>query len=113
MISKTDKAELKKKLEESKASLEKELKGLRKPADMDGGEVDSFDGETDEAEEFSANMGMAESLKQRHEAVIEALGKMERGGYGVCEKCGMDIELDLLKVDPESKFCKMCKKAKA
>ena len=57
------------KLEATRATLEKELAGLRKPSSMDGGEVDAFDGETDEAEEFSANMGMAESLKQRHEAV--------------------------------------------
>ena len=109
-LSNADRASLKKKLEETKALLEKELKGLRKPTDLGGTEVDAFDAEADEAEEFSANAGMAESLKQRHEAVVEALGKMETGGYGMCEKCGKEIELELLGIDPESRFCKTCKK---
>ncbi|PIY58866.1 hypothetical protein COY97_01965 [Candidatus Wolfebacteria bacterium CG_4_10_14_0_8_um_filter_39_64] len=35
---------------------------------------------------------------------------MEKKKYGVCEKCGKKISLDILKLAPESRLCKECKK---
>jgi DnaK suppressor protein len=105
------KEELKKKLEQLKKQLDAELKNFKTPTEM-GSEIDAFDTEADEAEEFSANAGMAQAVQDRHEAVISALNKMERGGYGSCESCSKEIELELLKVDPESRWCKACKALK-
>jgi len=34
-----------------------------------------------------------------------ALGKIQNGTYGVCEKCGVPIEPEILSIDPESRFC--------
>lgn len=112
MIDQKIKAELKKKLESLKAQLEAELKDFRKPTEM-GSEIDAFDTEADEAEEFSANAGMAISVQERHEAVVAALGKMESGTYGVCESCKSEIESALLEADPESRLCKSCKAKKS
>ena len=106
------KTELKKKLEALRAQLEKELQGFKNPTEM-GDEIDALDTEADEAEEFSANAGMAQAVQDRHEAVVAALAKMERGGYGVCEGCGGAIEVALLDVDPESRWCKSCKAKQA
>lgn len=109
MIDENKKIEYKRKLEALKEMLTKELNDLRKPTEM-GNEVDAFDTEADEAEEFSANAGMAQAVQDRHEAVIAALGKLEAGTYGICESCKKEIEPALLDADPESHLCKGCKK---
>lgn len=93
------------KLEKIQKELEAQLKRLNAPVDM-GDDIDSFDEETDEATEFSANMGMVSTLKRRHTRVLDALTKIDKGTYGLCEKCGQPIELEILKVDPESRLCK-------
>ncbi len=108
MIDQKTKDELKGKLEQLRQQLEKELAAFQKPTDM-GDDIDAGDEEADEAEEFSANMGMAQSVKQRHEQVVAALGKIVSNTYGKCDQCGMEIELELLSVNPESPLCKMCK----
>ncbi len=98
-------AQLKSKLEATKIELEKEMAELSKNPDM-GSDVDAFDEETDEAEEFSANMGMLESVKERYQSVKDALAKMAAGTYGYCEKSHKEIELEVLLADPESRYCK-------
>lgn len=108
MIDASKKQEFKKRLEALADQLSAELKQLSSPSEL-GDEIDALDTEADEAEEFSANAGMAQAVSQRHEAVMVALGKLERGGYGVCEGCGGEIELAMLDIDPESRWCKACK----
>lgn len=97
------------KLQALKAQLDVEMKDFKNPTQL-GDEIDALDTEADEAEEFSANAGMAQAVQDRHEAVIAALGKLEDGTYGVCESCHKEIELALLEVDPESRLCRSCKK---
>jgi len=113
MIDPQTKERLRGKLEELKGQLAKELKDFKSPTDMGGSEIDALDAEADEAEEFSANAGMAISVAQRHEAVVAALGKMDKGTYGTCESCKGEIEAALLEADPESRLCKACKAKKS
>lgn len=88
-----------------------QMNRLRKPVDM-GSDVESnFDGQADETEEEVANLGMVETLKRRAHRVDDALNKIEQGKYGICEKCGKEIETALLEIDPESRYCKACKAA--
>ena len=103
--------ELKKRLEKTKEKLESEIADLKKPVDM-GDDIDHFDEEADEAEEFSANMGMLQTLKMRYERVKRALMRMAGRSYGTCVKCGQNIEIEVLNADPESDFCKNCKLAR-
>jgi len=42
--------------------------------------------------------------------VKKALRRMEKGGYGICEKCGQPIDKARLKVYPEATKCVMCAK---
>lgn len=97
--------EMRAQLESVKAELEVELKKLNAPVDM-GDDIDSFDEETDEATEYSANQGMAQTIKRRYHRVQDALAKIVKGTYGICEKCGQEIEIEVLRVDPESRLCK-------
>ena len=104
-------SEFKKKLISVKDILAEQINRLRKPVDM-GSDVESaFEEKTDETVETVANAGMVQSLKRRENRINDALTKMEKGKYGICEKCGKEIELPLLKVDPESRYCKACKAA--
>lgn len=97
------------KLEETLADIKEELKGVdEKVTDM-GADTDHSEEEEDEAEEFSINIAIAGGLKDRRTNVEVALQKMEQGKYGKCEKCGMDIGMEVLSVDPESRYCKHCK----
>ncbi|MBI2406137.1 MAG: hypothetical protein HYV25_00965 [Candidatus Harrisonbacteria bacterium] len=108
-LTKEQLAILRLKLEETLADIKDELKGVDgKVTDM-GSDTDHFEEEEDEAEEFSINIAIAGGLKERRENVEVALQKMTEGKYGKCEKCGMDIGMDVLMVDPESRFCKHCK----
>jgi len=77
-----------------------------------GSDVDSGDEEADEAEEFGTQLSIAQVLKERLADIELALKKIEEGKYGICEKCGGKISLDVLKAVPESRLCKKCKKGK-
>lgn len=105
--------ELKVKLLKTEKDLEAELKALGEVPDM-GSDVEGevADEESDEAEEYSGNLGVKDSLKERLQNVKSALREMADDSYGKCKDCGMDIELEVLKVDPESRLCKSCKAKK-
>lgn len=40
--------------------------------------------------------------------VLEAMQRMERGTYGVCERCGSRIPRERLEARPEARFCIVC-----
>lgn len=103
--------EYKKRLEKERALLTAEIKKNEKPPDF-GSDVDHFDEETDEAEEFGNQLAIAQDLKNRLGEIDVALSKIQTGKYGVCEGCGREIEAGILDVDPESRLCKHCKAGK-
>lgn len=101
--------------EQKKMLLEEQdeiVKQLKSEGVVDFGsdvEGETAEEEADEAEELSKNEGIAQELKGRLIDVKNALDKIAAGTYGKCEDCGMEIEAEVLKVDPESRFCKECK----
>lgn len=96
-------------LEKEKIRLEKEIGGLKKYADF-GNDVDGFDEESDETEEFINEKGASFALQENLDAVSRALEKIEGGSYGICEQCGNAIEEKVLDAAPESALCASCKK---
>lgn len=102
---------LKKKLEKEQADIAAELNGLQKPEAIDmGSETADFeDEEADEAEETVTDIAISQPLKERLEGTKAALFKIEQGKFGFCEKCLAEIEKEILDIDPESRWCKMCK----
>lgn len=96
------------KLKELEADITKQLGGIGEAADM-GNDIDGYDTETEEAEEFSNLLGSKDSLKKRLLAVRAALTKVGNGTYGKCAKCGMEISAAVLDADPESELCQNCK----
>ena len=105
-----DLEQFKKILLETKVYLEKEL--AHHPVNQDMGndvEGHSSDEEADEAEELPVNYATRAALKERLAAVKDALAKIEKGGYGQCERCQGGIEPAVLTANPESWYCKACK----
>lgn len=107
MISKENIEELKAALLKEKKEIESSLKPLEDH--WMGDDVDHGEEKSDEVEEIFDRAGELTALKRRLESLNEALTKIEAGRFGLCEKCGEEISLDLLKIDPDSMFCKDCK----
>lgn len=104
--------EYKTKLEKERAMLLAEIKQTEVQPEF-GSDVDHFDEEADEAEEVGNQLAVGQDLKNRLAEIDIALGKIQSGGYGICEKCGKNIEKEILDIDPESRYCKEDKLAMA
>jgi len=100
--------EYKKRLGAEKERLLREIKKDSRPTDF-GNDVDAGDEEADEAEEFSNKLATRQILQDRVNKIDAALEKVQKGTYGICEKCGKEISKEVLDLVPESECCKDCK----
>jgi len=98
----------KEKLADTRAEILADLEKMKEGLDF-GDDVDSLEEEADETEEHSHYVGVKQVLDGRLRAVEDAITKIEKGVYGACEKCGGEIETEILEVVPESRLCKKCK----
>lgn len=98
-----------KKLEAQREKLLAEMKSHNVPGSF-GNDVDGSSEKTDQAEEEGNQQAVAESLREDINEIDSALEKIRRGTYGVCEQCGVSIEIDVLATAPESALCRSCKK---
>lgn len=100
--------EYKAKLEKERALIVAEIKKEEGPVDF-GSDIDHGEEGSDKSEEVGNQLAVANDLKNRLSEIDIALGKIQTGTYGVCEKCGRPIEKEILDVDPESRLCQSCK----
>jgi len=103
-----------KKLKEELMHLREELLSLvRKTTENEKEYPTSEVGDTiDQAADSSARellFQLNDSEKQRLEDIDAALQKIEQGGFGICEKCGGEIDTKRLKAMPYARFCIKCK----
>lgn len=103
--------ELKKRLEEGKKELSEKIRHATEDIQDFGSDVDHGEEEADESEAHANQLAGVLPMKERLDDVEHALRKIEGGTYGKCEKCGMEIEEEILEIDPESRLCKNCKMA--
>jgi DnaK suppressor protein len=54
-------------------------------------------------------LSLAGELRGSLREVEHALGKFDRGTYGVCERCGGDIAVERLEAIPWARLCIACK----
>jgi DnaK suppressor protein len=62
----------------------------------------------DEVTEYDNKLSLEHTLELKLKDVVMALAKIEDGSYGVCEKCGKEIEEERLQACPEAKLCMKC-----
>ena len=112
--------QLKETLENEKARLEKELENFAVKDETTEGnfnvkypnrEDTTMEEEADETQEYENLLSLENSLEPKLKAVNAALEKIHTTGYGICEKCGKQIEEERLKAYPEAKLCMGCNKA--
>ncbi len=108
MISKENLKELESLLKEEKKRLEKEIKEVGS-ADSSNDVERQPDEVANEGEELVINESVITSLKGGLKDINFALDKMGAGAYGICEECGNEISIELLRIDPESRLCQSCK----
>ena len=114
--------ELKKNLEKEKSLIEKDLKGFAKKDEKLKGDWDTrfpkWDGEAgsssletmaNEVEEYESLLPIEQTLELKLRDINLALEKIKKGKYGICEKCGKEIDIERLKTIPEARFCLKCK----
>ncbi len=99
--------EYKKLLEERRRELIKKIGG-EEHEDF-GSDVD-MDEKADEAESLGEKVAIDYGLRELISEIDSALNRIRKAKYGICENCGKEIEKEVLRVSPESKFCRDCKK---
>ncbi|OGZ67900.1 MAG: hypothetical protein A3D44_00110 [Candidatus Staskawiczbacteria bacterium RIFCSPHIGHO2_02_FULL_42_22] len=114
-------SQLEEKLRQEKSTLEQELesfatkdKNVKDNWDVKHASAEDTDMEekADEMEEYDNLLSLEHSLELKLKEVNEALEKIKHGGYGTCEKCGKEIELERLEAYPEAKLCIGCNENK-
>lgn len=112
--------EFKKRLEEQKAHVEKELSAFAtrdknvkgnweaKYPRLDKNENVDLEEEADEVEEYTTRLPIERSLETRLLDIKLALEKIEKGTYGSCENCKKQIPLRRLQIYPEARLCLDC-----
>jgi DnaK suppressor protein len=109
--------ELKSALLKEKGELEKNLSSMAKPTDKaTGNYTPSFEDighdredNTTEVEQYADNLPVELTLEKKLQDVIEALEKIEKETYGICENCHQTIDIERLKINPSAKICVKCK----
>ncbi len=108
---------LKVKLEQEKATLEKELASFAVEdkhmkgnwdAKRQNNEDSDMEEKADEVEEYDNLLSLEHSLELKLKNVNMALEKITAGTYGTCGKCAKEIETDRLQVAPEARLCMNC-----
>lgn len=61
-----------------------------------------------EVEDYEVNVDATNKLEKHLANIEEALNKIESGEYGICEKCGEQIPLERLTVNPSALICIKC-----
>lgn len=92
----------KERLEEEREKLSRDIHELETPPDF--GDEPGPEDDMDEAEKSYDNQAVANSYRARLAEVEEALMRITKGVYGICEKTGKEIPKDALNINPEMRF---------
>lgn len=67
--------------------------------------LDSLESGANEVADWAADANAVVWLERRMKDVEAALERMDAEKYGVCEKCGQEIELARLEANPAARLC--------
>jgi DnaK suppressor protein len=102
-------AVLKQMLEDERDRLETQIKHAESKVDGDVGYGNHMADDATEAFEQARDLSVRTRLEHTLHEVQDALGKFDRGTYGICENCGNKIDWARLEAKPEAKLCITCK----
>jgi DnaK suppressor protein len=70
-------------------------------------DVDVEEGDPDVIER-EKSLALLSALESRLASIEDALKAIERGNYGICQRCGKPISAERLEVKPEATLCITC-----
>lgn len=95
-----------KRLKQEQAQVEDELRHLR---EMMQAEVDVEPDEGDaEIFEREKNAALIAVLDRRLHDIQAAIRSIDKGRYGICERCNKPIEIERLEIKPDATMCVSC-----
>jgi len=120
-MNKDSQKNIQKKLEAAKKRLIKDLKFFaKKDPQLKGNWLTRFpffsssrshkDESAEEIEGYENLLPVEHTLELRLKDIENALVKIKKGNYGLCENCRKKIELNRLKIIPEARLCLKCGK---
>ncbi len=71
----------------------------------------SIEDSANEVADYTTNLSLERDLESQLRDIDKALKRIEEGKYGICKYCNKEIELERLKIRPESTSCVACKKS--
>jgi len=75
----------------------------------DYGDSASIEDNASEVSDYTTNLSLERDLEDELHSVEKVLKSIEEGKYGVCKYCHKEIEIERLKIRPESTACVACK----
>lgn len=97
------KTKLKEEQEQTRLRLSRLRETLKSKIDPDA------DDGAAELEAYENTVATIHTLEEKLTSLNDALQQLEKGSYGICERCGQPIDPDRLEALPETKFCMSCK----
>lgn len=104
-ITKAQLAVLEKEREQTLTELENLRQELRAEVEID--DVDDAASDLIERDKIQA---LIFTLQRKLEDIEYAIKNAELKGYGICEKCGQEIDPERLEIFPETTLCVTCKR---
>jgi DnaK suppressor protein len=112
--------EFKKTLEVKRAEIIKQLDSIGTRAEgaevnfnadfPDYGNSSSIEDNASEVSDYTTNLSLEKELEDNLHDVEKALKRIADGTYGKCKHCNKEIEIERLRIRPESTSCVSCKK---
>jgi RNA polymerase-binding transcription factor DksA len=108
------KKQVRTRLEEERARLERVLAGLRADAETTGdaasiSEQSSYDQHPadigSEVFEHEKNQSLVDQVESELEEIVQAFQRLENGDYGICQACRKKIPAERLEAMPAARFC--------
>ena len=102
--------ELKEILIDRKEKINKNIQGSRDSIDSlkDSDCKDEFDYAEVSSDSFKEGIIASQQIKELNE-IEDALKRIEKGTYGICEMCDESIAIGRLRAKPFAKFCTPCR----
>jgi len=96
-------------LEHEREQIAEELERLRESLKASEVKVDTEEGDPD-LHEREKNLVLVQTLEGKLQSIDRALRALDLGVYGVCERCGVQINPERLKARPDATLCLDCQK---
>ena len=95
-------------LEREREELQDDLSRLRESLKGEV-KVDSEEGDPD-LHEREKNLALVQTLESNLQSIDRALRALDLGVYGVCERCGIQIDPERMEARPDATMCLSCQR---